>query len=139
MELDYTGWKRGVGSGVVAGIIWGWVAMVLNTISGVFPFESSLFHNLISFSVGGAVIGIVVGVFLAITSKWLPFKGFFTKAVFVSTSIWILLSIGGFLLSAMSPWRYNALGVQAFQGLVLALILGCILGTVWKVYQRKGV
>jgi hypothetical protein len=139
MELDYTGWKRGIGSGFVAGIIWGWIAMGFNAINGTFPFESSLFHNLVSFSVGGAVFGIVAGGFLTIADKWLPFKGSFTKAVFVSTSIWLVLTIGGLLLSTTNPWRYHTLMAQALQGLILALILGCILGTLWKTHQKKGV
>ena len=52
MATDYGNWKRDLGSGVIAGIIWGWIAMavVAMTMGGL---ENGMLRNLVSFSVGG--------------------------------------------------------------------------------------
>lgn len=135
--IDYNAWKKGIGSGILAGIAWGWLAVAFNTISGVFPFENSLLYNLVTASIGGAIYGIVVGCFLTLTYSWLPFKGSFQKAVFLTTCIWLILRSGGALLSLVNPDRFHPVMLETLQGFVLAVIMGCILGGLWKRQEKR--
>ena len=110
--------------------------MAINAMSGTFPFEHSVFYNLVAFSIGGAVIGIVVGGFMAVSQKWLPFKRPFLNTLLLSISLWFILRIGGFFLSLNDPVRYHPSIAETLQGFVLAVILGCILGSLWEMRQR---
>lgn len=121
----------------VAGVIWGLVAMGINNMTGVFAFESTFTHNLVSFIFGGVVFSIVSGGILYFVGRLLPFKGYLAKAVMVTTLLWLLLRGGGVLLSQMDPHRYHVLNPESAQGLGLALLLGLFLGLFWT-YGSKG-
>ena len=73
---------------------------------------------------------------MAVSQERLPFKRPFPKAVLLSTSLWLILRTGGFFLSLTNPERYHPAIDEAIQGLVLAVILGCILGSLWEIKQR---
>jgi len=137
MQFQSIDWKRGIMLGAVAGIIWGWVAMAVNAVSGAFAFENSLMHNLISFAIGGAVFGIVVNGFLGLLQRLLPFKSILLNAVLLSIVFWLMLRIGGAMLSSVEPDRYHIITAQSIQGFVLAIIMGFILGTLWKVNRKE--
>jgi len=137
MQFQSIDWKRGIMLGAVAGIIWGWVAMAVNVVSGAFAFENSLMHNLISFAIGGAVFGIVVNGFLGLLQRLLPFKSILLNAVLLSIVFWLMLRIGGAMLSSVEPDRYHIITAQSIQGFVLAIIMGFILGTLWKVNRKE--
>lgn len=134
--MDYCYWKKGSCSGIVAGIIWGWLAMAVNAVTGVFLFEHSIMHNLTAFAAGGAIFGLVVGGFLMLIHDRLPFKSFLSKAVLLSTSIWLTLRIGGSFLSYIASGRYHVDRVADIQGIILAAILGCILWAFWRIRQK---
>ena len=137
MQFQSIDWKRGIMLGAVAGIIWGWVAMAVNAVSGAFAFENSLMHNLISFAVGGAVFGIVVNRFLGLLQRLLPFKSILLNAILLSIVFWLMLRIGGAMLSSVEPDRYHIITAQSIQGFVLAIIMGFILGTLWKINRKE--
>ena len=120
---------------VIFGIIWGWIAMGVNALTGAFTFESSLLHNLAAFSTGGAILSIVVGGCLSLLSRWLPFKNVFLRAVFISTLLWGILMIGGIIFSAIQPERYHLVVSQSVQGFVLAGVMGCLLGLLAKIKE----
>jgi len=125
-------WKQGILAGVTAGIIWGWVAMAANSITGIFPLEASFAHNLVSFTFGGAIFGVVAGGLMVAAGPVLPFKRTIPKAVLICASLWIVLRLGGAMLSVMDAHRYHVLAPETLQGFALALILGTLLGITWK-------
>lgn len=129
--MDYSFWKRKIFLSMIAGVLWGFFAMAANLVSGAFEFESTLTHNLITFTVGGIIWSIVTGGILAVAGGWIPLKGTFAKAVAVSTSFWLVLRLGGVMLSGMNPDRYHIVTPQTIQGLILAMVLGAILGVLW--------
>ncbi|MBI5048412.1 MAG: hypothetical protein HZB54_05660 [Deltaproteobacteria bacterium] len=137
MEIQSIDWKKGIILGAIAGVIWGWVVILINAISGAFQFESSVLQNLINFAAGGAIFGIVVSGFLTILQRWLPFKNIVANAVLLSTILWLLLRIGGMLLSSIEPERYHLITAQSIQGFIMAIVMGCILGILWKVNKKK--
>ncbi len=124
--------KNGITSGIFAGFLWGWVSMFVNSISGAFPFEHTLYFNLAIFSVGGIIFGIITGGFLTLLGNKLPFKGVLPKAVLVSASFWLILRLGGSGLAIVNPERYHPDLPQTLQGLGLAVVLGVILSMFWK-------
>ncbi|MEK7313853.1 MAG: hypothetical protein AAB065_05190 [Deltaproteobacteria bacterium] len=136
MATDYGNWKRDLGSGVIAGIIWGWIAMavVAMTMGGL---ENGMLRNLVSFSVGGAVFGIAAGGLLTLTHDWLPFKSSFGKAVLLTTFMWLALRVGGLLLSSIDSFRYHAASMETVRGLMLAVLMGCVLGTLRRVWLKR--
>lgn len=124
--------KGSIVAGVGAGAVWGWAAMGVNAVSGVFPFEGSFAHNLATFTLAGALFGVVVAASLALFGAYLPFKRALPKAVFLSALLWLLLRVAGAALSHMEPDRYHVLTPETVQGLALAVVLGGILGLFWK-------
>ncbi|MBI5344228.1 MAG: hypothetical protein HZB83_02650 [Deltaproteobacteria bacterium] len=116
----------------LAGALWGLIAMAVNGVTNAFPFESGLLHNLVAFTFSGAVMGAVAGGFLGLAGARLPFKSTLPKAVLVSTIFWLFLRVAGAALSRMDSERYHAVTLQTMQGLVLAVVLGCILGLLWS-------
>ena len=137
MHFQSIDWKKGVILGTIAGVIWGWVAMAVNVVSGAFAFENSLMHNLSSFAIGGAVFGVVVNGFLGLLQRLLPFKSILLNAVLLSVVFWLMLRISGAMLSSVEPDRYHIITAQSIQGFVLAIIMGFILGTLWKVNRKE--
>lgn len=130
--IDYANWKRGIGSGVVAGIVWGWLAMIIHAVTGISPSEHSIPYNMFSYTTGGLIFGILSGGILALIHDRLPFKTSFGKAVLLTTWIWLILHFGGFLLSLIDSMRYHYSSREAVQGLMLFILLGGILGVVWS-------
>ena len=124
--------KQAVLAGVTAGIIWGWVSMAVNSLTGIFPFESTFAHNLVSFTFGGAVFGIVAGALMAVAGPVLPLRRTIPKAVLICGSLWVVLRLGGAFLSVMDAHRYHVLAPEMLQGFALALVLGTLLGFTWK-------
>jgi len=124
--------KQAITAGVIAGIIWGWVAMAANSVTGIFPFESTFAHNIVSFTFGGAVFGVVAGGLMAAAGHILPLKRTLPRALFVCASLWVLLRLGGTVLSSMDPHRYHVFTPEIAQGFALALVLGTLLGLTWK-------
>ena len=137
MHFQSIDWKKGIILGAIAGVIWGWVAMAVNAVSGAFAFENSLMHHLISFAVGGAVFGIVVNGFLGLLQRLLPFKSILLNAILLSIVFWLMLRVGGAMLSSVEPDRYHIITAQSIQGFVLAIIMGFILGTLWKINRKE--
>lgn len=137
MELQFADWKRTIFFGAIAGILWGWVAMTANTVTGAFPFEQSLLQHLVTFAVGGAIFGIVVSGFLTLLQEWLPFKNNLTASIFIATMIWIVLFIGGYGLALADADRYHFNVPQAVQGLIMAVILGSFIGFSWKIKEKS--
>src|SRR3990172_3313540 len=130
--IDYAIWKRGIGSGVVAGIVWGWLAMLIHMVTGISPVEHGILYNMFPFTIGGVIFGIFSGGLLALIHDRLPFKTSFGKAVMLTSLIWLMLHVGGFLLSLIDSGRYHYSSREAVQGLMLAVLLGGILGVVWS-------
>lgn len=130
--IDFAGWKKGIGSGVVAGLIWGWLAMIIHAVTGISTAEHGILYNLFSFTVGGGIFGMVSGGILALIHDRLPFKTSFGKAVLLTTWIWLILHVAGFLLSLVNSGRYHYSSREAVHGLMLFVLLGGILGAVWS-------
>ena len=137
MHFQSIDWKKGIILGGVAGVLWGWVALAVNAMSGVFTFENSLLPNLIGFAIGGIIFGIVVSGFMRLLHEWLPFKNILLNAILLSSVLWLLLRIGGVMLSSVEPDRYHLITAQSVQGFVLAVIMGCILGFLWKIKSKE--
>jgi hypothetical protein len=128
--------KEYLKSGVIAGVVWGWLSYLTNAVTGVFPFEGSFAQDIVSFSFGGAVFGVLTGAFLAISGSFIPFRSIVARAVFASAFIWIALKLVGDTLSMMEPERYHLLTAGTIQGLALSVALGAILGIM--VRKAKG-
>ena len=124
--------KESLIAGAIAGVLWGWLCYLANYMSGIFPFEGSFAHNMLSFTFGGVVFGIVTSGILAVAGRFLPFRRLLYRAVFVSASVWIVLILAGDMLSMMEPGRYHLVTPQTVQGFLLALALGAILGMLLK-------
>ena len=132
MDISTREWKDGIGAGALAGIVWGWIALATNRATGAFTFEEGLFYEISTFAVGGAVLGVVVGGFLVLARDLLPFKRLLAKAIFVSTSIWLLLRTAGVALSLMNPYRYHPAMDEALQGFLLSIVMGGLIGLLWE-------
>ena len=137
MHFQSIDWKKDIMLGAIAGIVWGWIALSVNAATGAFPFENTLLHLLIIFAAGGAIFGIIVSGFLSLLKERLPFENIFIKAVMVSLVLWIILRGGGTLLSSIEPERYHPETAQSIQGFILAIVMGCILGILWKINKTR--
>lgn len=135
--MDNVNLTKGIIVGCLSGIVWGLVAILVNRITGVFTFEESLLREMMTFSLGGAVFGMVIGGFLSLIGAKLPFKSSFVKAVSVSVAIWLIMRTGGVLLSYSNPERFHPDREQAIQGFVMAIVLGLILATFLKVAKNR--
>ncbi len=128
--------KESLFAGAIAGALWGWLCYLANYLSNVFPFEGSFAHNIMAFTFGGVVFGVVTSGILFVAGRFLPF-GLIYKAIFVSASVWVVLRLGGDMLSMMEPDRYHLVTPESMQGFLLALALGAILGTLLKRGQAR--
>ncbi len=129
--------KKGICLGILSGIVWGWISILVNYITGVFPFEESLLKEVITFSFGGAIFGMVIGGFMSLIGDRLPFKSSLPNAIFISTAVWLVLRIGGVLLSYNDPGRFHPDAAQTLQGFMLAIVLGLILTTFWNIGKKR--
>ena len=132
MNLTDIEWRKGIALGLISGVLCGWLLMALNELTGVFVLEASLTLNVVAFGVGGGLFGVVAGGVTALLEKNLPFKGALLKGILVSTGLWIVLRLGGFMLSFNEPARFHADSGQTIQGFVFAVILGAVLGSLWN-------
>jgi hypothetical protein len=132
MNLGYIDLKRGIVAGLLSGVLWGWLVLAVNGITGAFSPGERLLFNLLTFAIGGGVFGVAVGGLLALIRDILPFKSLLPKAVLVSVCLWTVLRIGGAVLSGTAPWRYHAEMVQTVQGFFLAVFMGALLGVLWE-------
>ncbi len=123
--------------GILSGIVWGWVSILVNYVTGVVPFEESLLHEVITFSFGGAIFGMVIGGFMSLVGKKLPFKSLLPNAIFVSVAVWLIIRFGGVLLSYNNSGRFHPDTAQALQGFVMTIVLGLILATFWNIWKRR--
>jgi len=112
------------------------VSLLVNTFTGAFTFEAGVVHDFVTFILGGALFGLVVGGILSVVQGFLPKWGLTGKAVMVSVVLWLALDITGFVLTIVKPIRYHFEVEQSLQGLFLAAILGLILGSLWKMGLR---
>jgi len=108
------------------------VSLLVNTFTGAFSLEAGVVHDLVTFTIGGALFGLVTGGILSVAEGFLPKWGLTLKAVAVSVVIWLALDGTGFVLTIVKPIRYHFEAEQSLQGLFLAVILGLILSTLWK-------
>ncbi len=118
------------------GVVWGWAAMTLNSFTYAFRYEAGFLHNIVIFTIGGAVFGIVVGGFIWLFGDLFPFKGRIPRAVAVSVFLWLLLFGGGLILSGIRPDRYHFAAYQAMQGFFLSIVLGIFFG-IFLVFDRR--
>src|SRR3990167_3652972 len=95
--------KRCIRDGVLAGVLWGWAAMAVNSQTNVLGFEATFAHNLMAFSVGGALFGGVSGGLMRALSGILPFKRPLPNAIIVSFGLWVVIRLVGAILSGMEP------------------------------------
>ena len=135
--MDHGNLKKGICLGILSGIVWGWVSILANYITGVFPFEESLLKEVITFSFGGAIFGMVIGGFMSLIGDRLPFKSLLPNAIFISMAVWLVLRIGGVLLSYNDPGRFHPDAAQTLQGFMLAIVLGLILTTFWNIGKKR--
>ncbi len=135
--MDQGNLKKGICLGILSGIVWGWVSILVNYITGVFPFEESLLKEVITFSFGGAIFGMVIGGFMSLIGDRLPFKSLLPNAIFISMAVWLVLRIGGVLLSYNDPGRFHPDAAQTLQGFMLAIVLGLILTTFWNIGKKR--
>lgn len=137
MQPQSIDWRGGITLGAIAGVCLGLIALVVNAASGIIALENGFAGNLIAFTVGGAIFGLVASGFLSLLKERLPFRSIYLKAVIVATGLWATLEAGGIVLSAVQPDRYHFETAQMFQGLVLSLVLGGLLGLFWKIRNKR--
>ncbi len=127
-KLAFKGFSIGVLSGVLLGII----GIIVNTITSAFPFEMNIVMLLVTFSIGGAIFGVVVGGLMAVTDSLFLIDRPVIRAVALSAGFWAILRLVGSALTMADHERYHPVMVQSIQGLVLAIALGVIFGLIWK-------
>jgi len=132
MNAGFNSWKDGLFLFLLAGALWGMVSLLVNTFTGAFTLEAGVVHDLVTFTIGGALFGLVTGGFLSVAQGLMPRWGLTSKAVAISVVIWLALNGTGLVLSIVKPVRYHFEAGQSLQGLFLAVILGLILGSLWK-------
>ncbi|HBO84929.1 MAG: hypothetical protein A2073_03015 [Deltaproteobacteria bacterium GWC2_42_11] len=137
MQFQFIDWKKSIIMGAIAGMLWGWIAMFANTVTGAFAFEQSLLQHLVTFTVGGIIFGIVVSGFLSLLKDFLPFKNSLVSSVFIATGLWIVLFLGGYGLALADAERYHFNIPQGIQGLILAALLGVLIGFSWKIKEKE--
>jgi len=120
--------KEGLVSDLVAGILWGWLSLILNAMTGIFTPEAGFVYDLGSFALAGAINAFVAGGLLFLFMERLPGKSIVSKAVIVSAIVWLVLRAGAMVLSQMDPERYHVATWESLQGLLLAVLLGVLIG-----------
>ena len=136
--LDYP-YKKWLRVGVLSGILWGLIAMIVNRFTSVFIWEEGFHEDLLTFSMAGAFFGVVVTILFSLFLQRLPFKSYLLKAVMVSTGVWFIIWGGAIILHFIKPERYHPNLLQSVQGFFLAIILGLIIGWFYQHKKDKGV
>ncbi len=132
MNSDTIDLRRGIGAGIVAGMIWGVISLITASITRVFEFDHGIAFDIPIFIAGGAGYGLIVGAFMEVVNDKLPFAGSINKAIFISVSIWLLFFIIGILLHFTMPDRYTIELPQHVQGFILSFVFGLLLGVIWR-------
>ena len=132
-------WKKGMTVGMVSGVIWGIIALAVNYVTGIGPIERSILIEIATFSIGGAIFGMLMGILLTLSYNRLPFKSLLPKAILVSTLVWLIFNVGTGIGSIVNPERYHPELLQTIQGFFMAVLLGGILGTLWNFGLKKDV
>ena len=123
---------KGFSLGAVSGILYGVAGIALNQVTGAFPFEMNMALLLTTFATGGAIFGVITGCLMSVTENlFLPGRPVL-KASVISVGFWLALRLGAALLTAADPGRYHPDIGQTVQGFALSLLLGVILGSLWK-------
>lgn len=120
--------KNRIAADLVAGVLWGWLSMVANAVTGIFPPETGFVHDLVSFGMAGAVNAFVAGGLLTLFMMRLPGRSVMVKAIAVSVLVWLALRAGAMLLSHIDPQRYHVATWESLQGLALSVLLGALIG-----------
>ncbi|VAX21662.1 hypothetical protein MNBD_NITROSPINAE01-1291 [hydrothermal vent metagenome] len=123
---------KGFSLGTVAGVLYGLAGIVFNQVTGAFAFEMSITSLLGTFAVGGAIFGVIAGCFMSVTDNLFLKERPVSRAVIISVGFWLALRFGAASLTMHDSHRYHPVYEQSLQGLVLAVILGLILGLLWK-------
>lgn len=137
MNFDNLEIRRGIKIGLLSGAIGGVVALLVNALTGVFPLESTLMHNLAAFMIGGALFGVIAGGFMAILGNVLPVGNLIVKAALVSAVLWLVVRAGGVVLTLINHHRFHIDASQSIQGFCIAIIMGLIMGLLWKKNQKE--
>jgi hypothetical protein len=111
--------------------------MGINSITGVFPLEATLMHNISAFVIGGALFGLVSSGLLFFAGATTRFRPTIINAAVVTTAIWVLLRFSGTILAASDHHRFHFDRAATVQGFFLAIVLGIILGVLWKTRPRE--
>ncbi|MBI5235827.1 MAG: hypothetical protein HY886_06220 [Deltaproteobacteria bacterium] len=119
---------KAIASGALAGVLWGWVALLVGSLSGIFMLEASFAQSIAVFAMGGAIFGVVATGFIVAGLQLRLFKRVVAGSIVVSFCLWLVLRVGGAALSTMDADRYHVVTYETAQGFVLALCLGVILG-----------
>ncbi len=123
---------KGFSLGTVAGVLYGLAGIVLNQVTGAFPFEMNLTSLFGTFAVGGAIFGVIAGCLMSVTDNLFLAERPVSRAVIISVGFWLSLRFGAALLTMHDSHRYHPVYEQSIQGLLLSVILGLILGLLWK-------
>ena len=129
--------RRGVSLGILSGMIWGMVVLLISSTTGVFEFDFGLPANIPIFLAGGGGCGLVLGVFMEVMKDILPLRTITARAVSLSVGIWVVLFSGGVLLHLVNPDRYHLELYQNLQGFALSFVLGLVFAVVWKGWAEK--
>jgi hypothetical protein len=130
---------KGISIGVVSGALCGWAGIVVNQITGAFPIEMNAMLLIVTFAIGGAVSGVVVAGLMAVTNDLFLTDRPIFKAVVFSVGFWFALRIGAVMLTVQDPTRFHPVMEQSVQGLLMALLLGVVLGCMWKMKSLDNV
>ncbi len=122
---------------MLIGVLWGCAGILANTFTHVFSFEQSLVHHLITFISAGVLFALLVSGLFQLTGDWIPLKRPFSKAVLIAVSLWSGLYLGGVVLSQVFPYRYHLVLGQSAQGLILAILLGVMMGFLLEKSRNK--
>lgn len=123
---------KGLSLGTVSGVLYGLAGIVLNQVTGAFAFEMNITSLLGTFAVGGAIFGIIAGCLMSVADNLFLSGRPVLKALTISVGFWLVLRSGAALLTTYDPYRYHSVFGQTLQGLVLSVLLGLVLGLLWK-------
>jgi hypothetical protein len=138
MNQKSTNLLRGISVGMLSGMIWGVVVLVISSFTQLFVFDFSVLNGIFVFIVGGTGFGLLLGAFLEVLKGKLPFQGIIAKSITLSVVIWLLFFAGGLLFHILKPNRYHLEGSQHLQGFFLSIILGLIFGVFWNFFEKDG-
>lgn len=120
--------KDGLAADLAAGVLWGWLSLFVNALTGVFTPEAGFIYDLGSFGLAGVINAFVAGGLLSLFMAHLPGRSVMLKAVTVSVIVWLVLRAGAMMLSHIDPERYHVATWESLQGFALAVLLGVLIG-----------